>query len=71
MDYFKLASNENLQGVLKSATGERNPANAQELEQIAKEKWEKIPAEKCKKLIDGYKKHLEVVIAVKGCATTY
>ncbi|CAJ0960828.1 unnamed protein product, partial [Ranitomeya imitator] len=27
--------------------------------------WEKIPAEKCKKLIDGYKKCLEAVINAK------
>ena len=40
---------ENLWGELKSAIGEKNPANVQELEQIAKEEWEKIPAEKCKK----------------------
>ena len=38
---------------------------------IAKEEWEKIPAEKCKKLIDGYKKRLEAVITAKGCATKY
>ena len=40
---------DNLWGELKSAIGEKNPANVQELEQIAKEEWEKIPAEKCKK----------------------
>ncbi len=56
---------------LKSAIGEKNPANVQELEQIAKEECEKITAEKCKKLIDGYKKRLEAVIAVKGSATKY
>ena len=38
---------------------------------ICKEKWEKIPAEKCKKLIDGHKKHLEGIITAKGCATKY
>ena len=32
---------ENLWGELKSAIGEKNPANVQELEQIAKEEWEK------------------------------
>lgn len=30
---------------------ERNPANVQELEQIAKVEWQKIPAEKCRKLL--------------------
>lgn len=62
---------ENLWHELKSAIGARNPANVQELEEIAKEEWEKLPAEKCKKLIDGYKKRLEAVIAAKGCATKY
>ena len=62
---------ENLWGELKSAIGKKNPANIQELEQTAKEEWEKIPAEKCKKLIDGYKKRLEAVITAKGCATKY
>ncbi len=56
---------------MKSAIGEKNPANVQELEQIAKEEWEKITAEKCKKLIDGFKKRLDAVIAVKWCATKY
>ena len=56
---------ENLWGELKSAVGEKNPANVQELEQIAKEEWEKIPAEKCKKLIE------EAAINAKGCATKY
>ena len=62
---------ENLWGELKSAIGEKNPANVQDLEHIAKEDWEKIPAEKCKKLIDGSKKRLEAVITAKGCATKY
>uniref|UniRef100_A0A3Q2PJ87 Transposase Tc1-like domain-containing protein n=1 Tax=Fundulus heteroclitus TaxID=8078 RepID=A0A3Q2PJ87_FUNHE len=61
----------NLWVELKSAIGERDPANVQELEQIAKEEWEKMPPEKCKKLIDEYKKCLEAVIAAKGCATKY
>ena len=62
---------ENLWYELKSAIGEKKLANVQELEQFAKKEWEKIPAEKCKKLIDGYKKHLEAVITAKGCATKY
>ncbi len=55
---------ENLWGELKSAIREKNPANAQALEQIAKEEWEKITAEKCKKLLDGFKKRLDAVIAI-------
>ena len=61
---------ENLWGERKSAIGENNPADIQELEQIAKEESEKIP-EKCRKLIDGYKKRLEAVITAKGCSTKY
>lgn len=34
---------ENLWVELNSAIGEKNPANIQKLEQIAKEEWEKIP----------------------------
>ena len=33
---------EHIWGELKSAIGERNPVNVQELEHIAKEVWEKI-----------------------------
>lgn len=62
---------ENLQGVLKSATGERNPANIPELEQTAKEEWKKIAAETCNKVIDACKKHVETVIIAKGGATVY
>ena len=58
---------ENLWGDLKSSIGERNPANVPKLEHIAKEVWEKIPSEKCKKLIDGYKKRLEAAIGQRVC----
>lgn len=54
-------------GELKSAVGERKTANVQEIEHIAKEPWEKIPPEKCKKLTDRYKKRLEAAIPAKGC----
>lgn len=40
------------------------------LEQTAEE-WERIPAEKRNKLVDGCKRHLEAVAASKGCATKY
>lgn len=43
---------ENLWCQLKFGIGERNPANVQEIEQIAKIEWKKIPSEKFKKLID-------------------
>lgn len=41
------------------------------MKQFAKEEWSKIPAENCKKLIDGYQKRLFVVILSKGCAPKY
>ena len=62
---------ENLWYELKSAIGEKTLTNVQELEQFAKKEWEKIPAEECKKLIDGYKKGLEAVITDKRGATKY
>ncbi|CAJ0961655.1 unnamed protein product [Ranitomeya imitator] len=41
---------------LKMAVWRRHPSNIRDLEQFAKEEWSKIPAEHCKKLIDGYRK---------------
>ncbi|CAJ0940669.1 unnamed protein product [Ranitomeya imitator] len=35
---------------------EKAPSNIRDREQFAKEKWSKIPAEHCKKLIEGYRK---------------
>ncbi|CAJ0965038.1 unnamed protein product [Ranitomeya imitator] len=43
---------------LKMAVWRRHPANIRDLEQFAKEERSKIPAEHCKKLIDGYRKRL-------------
>ncbi|CAJ0939917.1 unnamed protein product [Ranitomeya imitator] len=40
------------------AVWRRHPSNIRDLEQFAKEEWSKIPAEHCKKLIDGYRKRL-------------
>uniref|UniRef100_A0A8C5N469 Transposase n=1 Tax=Leptobrachium leishanense TaxID=445787 RepID=A0A8C5N469_9ANUR len=56
---------------LKIAVGKRRPSNKRHLEQFAKEEWSKIPGERCKKLIDGYRKRLISVILSKGCATKY
>lgn len=61
----------NLLNQLKFAIGERNPANAQKLEQIGKEEWEKIAPEKYKKFIDVYQKYLKAVITAKGGTTKY
>ena len=56
---------------LKTAVGRRHPSNLRYLEQLAKEEWSKILVDRCKKLIDGYKKRLIAVIFSKGCATKY
>ena len=56
---------------LKIAVGKRHPSNKRDLEQFAKEEWSNIPYERCKKLIDGYRKRLISVIFSKGCATKY
>lgn len=56
---------------LKIAVGKRRPSNMRDLEQFAKEEWSKIPGERCKKFIDGYRKRLISVIFSKGCATKY
>uniref|UniRef100_A0A3Q0RXG1 Tc1-like transposase DDE domain-containing protein n=1 Tax=Amphilophus citrinellus TaxID=61819 RepID=A0A3Q0RXG1_AMPCI len=43
---------------LKIAVGRRHPSNMRDLEQFAKEERSKIPVERCKKLVDGYRKRL-------------
>lgn len=64
---------ESLWRELKSDIGERNPATIEELKQIAKEEWEKlpVPADRCKQLRDGYKRRLKGVIIPKGCVIKY
>lgn len=56
---------------LKTAVGRRPPSNLRDLKQFAKEEWSKIPVERCKNLIDGYRKRMISVIFSKGCATKY
>ena len=55
---------------LKTAVGRRHPSNLGELEQFAQE-WAKLPVERWKKLIHGYRKRLTALILSKGCATKY
>lgn len=62
---------ENLWPELKFTFRGKYTASIQEIKQTPKEEYEKIPTEKCKKLIDGYKIHLEVVVAVKWGSTKY
>jgi transposase len=56
---------------LKTAVGRRHPSNLGELEQFDQEEWAKLPVQRCRKLIDGYRKRLIAVILTKGCATKY
>ena len=43
---------------LKTVVGRRHPSDVRDLEQLAKEQWSKIPVERCKTLIHGYRKRL-------------
>ena len=54
---------------LKTAVGRRHPSNLRHLEQLVKGEWSKIPVERYKKLIDGYRKRLISVIFFQssGC----
>ena len=57
---------------LKIAVARRHPSNLRDLKQpSAKEKWSKIPGERCRKHVDGYRKRLVSVIFSEGCATKY
>ena len=56
---------------LKLAVHRRKPTNLAQLEHFYKEEWGKMSYAKCAKLVDGYTKRLEAVIAAKGAATKY
>lgn len=62
---------ENLWRDLKIAVHRRSPSNLTQLEQYCKEEWAKLSKDHCAKLIAGYPKRLEAVIAAKGAATKY
>ncbi|CAJ0931689.1 unnamed protein product [Ranitomeya imitator] len=53
------------------AVWRRRPSNIRDLEQFAKEEWSKIPAEHCKKLIDGYRKRFGKVLDQKKSLRLY
>ena len=57
---------EHLWGDLKTAVGRRHLTNLGELEQFTQGEWAKLPVERCRKLIHGYRKRL-----TKGCDTKY
>ncbi|KAF5889065.1 phosphopantothenoylcysteine decarboxylase subunit VHS3-like, partial [Clarias magur] len=56
---------EHLWKELKHAVWKRHPSNQKQLEQLAHEEWAKIPAEKCRSLIDSYRNRLIAVIPSK------
>ncbi len=56
---------------LKMAVHQRSPSNLMELERSCKEEWEKLPKNRCAKLVASYSKRLEAVIGAKGVSTKY
>ena len=51
---------------LKHAVHAWKPSNVAELKQFCKEKWAKIPPQRCERLFASYSKHLIAVVAAKG-----
>ena len=56
---------------LKHAVHARKPKNLNELKQFSIEEWAKIPQERCKRLVENYRKRLLAVIQAKGGSTKY
>ena len=56
---------------LKIAVHKRSPSDLKELEQFCKEEWAKLPVGRCRKLVEGYPRRLQAVIAAKGSSTKY
>lgn len=62
---------ENLWRELKVRVRSRRPSNLQELEEVAKQEWARIPPKTCQKLVENYQKRLEAVVAQKGYTIDY
>ena len=62
---------ENLWRELKVQVSKRQPTNVQQLEEICKEEWTKIPSSVCQTLTTNERKLLHAVITYKGYATKY
>ena len=76
LDCSEVASNESRSKshwklVEGSENRRKHPSNLGKLEQFAQEEWAKLPVQRCRKLINGCRKHLIAVIFTKGCATRY
>jgi hypothetical protein len=56
---------------LKSAVRTRRPTNLNELEQVCMEEWKRISPQRCRRLLETYKRRLEAVVAAHGGATKY
>jgi hypothetical protein len=56
---------------LKIAVQQCSPSYLTELEEICKVEWEKLPKNRCAKLVVSYPRKLEVAIASKGASTKY
>ncbi|PAA51081.1 hypothetical protein BOX15_Mlig033219g1 [Macrostomum lignano] len=56
---------------LKKMVHARKPKNLWELAEFCIEEWQKVPAERCAALVNGYRKRLLAVVAARGGATKY
>ncbi|KAK3560375.1 hypothetical protein QTP86_006459 [Hemibagrus guttatus] len=56
---------------LKKVVHARKLSNVAELQQFCKDKWAKIPPQRCNRLIASYGKRLIAVVAAKGGPTSY
>uniref|UniRef100_A0A8C9YK64 Tc1-like transposase DDE domain-containing protein n=1 Tax=Sander lucioperca TaxID=283035 RepID=A0A8C9YK64_SANLU len=62
---------ENLWAALKRRVRARRPTNLTQLHQFCQEEWAKIPANYCRKLVEGYPKCLAQVKQFRGNSTKY
>ncbi len=56
---------------LKMAVHQCSPSNLMELERYCKKEWEKLPKNRCAKLVASHSKILEAVIGAKGASTKH
>ncbi|KAK1788663.1 hypothetical protein P4O66_002483 [Electrophorus voltai] len=56
---------------LKKAVHAQKPSNVAKLQLFCKDEWDKIPPQRCKRLIASYHKRLIAVVAAKGGPTSY
>ncbi|KAF7663711.1 hypothetical protein LDENG_00201070 [Lucifuga dentata] len=66
-----LNSTEMLWQDLKQTVHARKPFNVADLKQFFKEEWNKIPPQRCTRLVSNYWKHLAALVAAKCGTTSY